>query len=137
MGSAEIYRAVDQVFGIEDSLVVEFERSPGQSWMPLFVKLLPDVIWPSQIEDAIREAIKTELSPRHLPDEIIPVSDIPKTLNGKKLEIPIKRILQGARPEAVDNVDAMANPESLTEYLHYASRRYPATHDGDGGQKTQ
>ncbi len=120
MGSAEIYRAVDQVAQVEESLVVEFSRKPGASYMPLFVKLMPGTAWSISLEEAIRDMIKTTLSPRHLPNAIIPVTDIPKTLNGKKLEIPIKRILMGEPPGTVVNVDAMMNPESLREYIAYS-----------------
>lgn len=119
MGSSEIYRAVAPVSEIEDSLVVEFSRKPGGSYMPLFVKLVPGTPWSASIEDAIRHAIKSALSPRHLPDAMIPVSDIPKTLNGKKLEIPVKRILMGEPVATVVNVDAMMNPECLGEYVTY------------------
>jgi acetoacetyl-CoA synthetase len=120
MGSAEIYSVVDTIWEIEDSLVVEFAVRPGQSLMPLFVKLRGDCEWSLAIADRIRAAIRTTLTPRHLPDAVVPVMEIPKTLNGKKLEVPIKRILSGEDPETVVNVDSMLNPASLSEYVDYA-----------------
>lgn len=120
MGSAEIYRVVDTIWEIEDSLVVEFAVRSGQSFMPLFVKLRGDCEWSLVIADRIRAAIRTTLSPRHVPDAVVPVMEIPKTLNGKKLEVPIKRILSGENPETVVNVDSMLNPASLSEYVDYA-----------------
>lgn len=120
MGSAEVYRVVDTVAEIEDSLVVEFERVPGQSFMPLFVKLRAGAEWSPELEERIRAAIKTTLSPRHVPDALVVVSDIPKTLSNKKLEVPIKRVLQGEPLDQVLNPDAMMNPESLADFVHYA-----------------
>lgn len=120
MGSADIYRAVDTVPEVDDSLVVEFERIAGKSVMPLFVRLKAGISWSGDLESRIRAAIKGQLSPRHVPDRIVPVHDIPKTLNGKKLEVPIKRLLMGQPLERVVNTDAMMNPECLGEYLQFA-----------------
>ncbi len=120
MGTSEIYRAAAQVPEVEDALVVEFSRRAGTSFMPLFVTLMPGVEWSEALEEKIRQAIRAVLSPRYLPDAVVPVHDIPRTLSGKKLEVPIKRILQGEPPGQVLSVDAMANPGSLAEYIRYA-----------------
>lgn len=130
MGTSEIYRAVARVPEVDDALVVEYSPAPGQSFMPLFVSLMPGEHWSQSVSEHIRAAITTALSPRHLPDAIIPVEDIPRTLSGKKLEVPIKRILQGEPAEAVLSVDAMANPECLGEYLRYAEQMRPSTPPG-------
>ncbi|PSR23926.1 MAG: acetoacetate--CoA ligase [Sulfobacillus acidophilus] len=120
MGSSDIYRAVDTVPQVDDSLVVDVEARGGQSFMPLFVKVRSGEVWDESLETAIRTAIRTRLSPRHVPDVIVNVPDIPKTLSGKKLEVPIKKILMGVPTARAVNLDAMANPESLAAYLDYA-----------------
>lgn len=122
MGSSELYRAVDTVGAVEDSLVIEFARRPGTSFMPLFVKLVPGETWSSELEVEIKQVIRQTLSPRHVPDAIVVMQDIPKTLNGKKLEVPVKRLMMGESVARVVNVDAMANPECLAEYVDYAKR---------------
>jgi acetoacetyl-CoA synthetase len=130
MGSSDIYRAVDTVPQVEDSLVVDVEALGGQSFMPLFVKLRAGEQWNESLEQAIRTAIRTRLSPRHLPDVIVSVPDIPKTLSGKKLEVPIKKILMGVPSARAVNQDAMANPESLAAYLDYAHQWQDRIHPG-------
>jgi len=120
MGSSEIYRAVESVPAVEDSLVVDLEGLEGRSFMPLFVKLVPGAVLDEALVAAIKNAIRTRLSPRHVPDVIRAVPDIPKTLNGKKLEVPIRKILQGVPLEKAVNPDAMANPDSLKPFVDYA-----------------
>ena len=122
MGSSDIYRAVQGTQGVQDSLVVDLEGLHGNSFMPLFVQLEPGVTWSNALQTTIRKAIQSALSPRHLPDVIIPVSDIPRTLNGKKLEVPIRRILQGQSVQEAVDPDAMVNPDSLHAFVEYAQR---------------
>ncbi len=133
MGSSEIYRAVESVPAVMDSLVVDLEGLYGMSFMPLFVKLREGETWTPEVKGAVLDAIRTQLSPRHLPDDVIPVPDIPKTLSGKKLEVPIRKILSGTPLAQAVNPDAMSNPESLAAFIAYAEvlrerLRSPAEH---------
>ena len=113
MGSSEIYGVVDELPEILESLVVGFENSKGNYIMPLFVVLKEGLEFDDTLRNKIRSAIRTALSPRHVPDEIYAVSSIPKTLNSKRLEVPVKKILSGVAIEKAVNVDSMMNPESL------------------------
>lgn len=135
MGTAEIYRAVEALPEVLDSLVVDLEYLGRESYMPLFVVLRPgaalDAPSPSvnpdeavpDLASRIKAVIRTALSARHVPDEIIAVPEIPRTLSGKKLELPIRRLLLGEPPEKVLNRDAMGNPASLEWYIDFARRR--------------
>jgi acetoacetyl-CoA synthetase len=120
IGTAEIYRAVEQVPGVADSLIVCCERDDGSFFMPLFVRVAPG----SSLDEALRKRIVTRLredcSPRHVPDRIDAVEAIPYTLTGKKMEIPVRRILMGTPPERAASRDAMANPQALDFFVHYA-----------------
>ncbi len=122
IGTAEIYRALDQIREIRDSLIVNLEKPDGSDWMPLFVALQPG----STLDDALRQQIKKTLrdtySPRHVPDEILLVQDIPYTISGKKMETPVKRILLGQAPEKVFTRDSMKNPESMDFFIALAAR---------------
>ncbi len=112
IGTAEIYRVVEALPEINDSLVV------GQEWkgderVVLFIKLNPGVSLDQPLVDKIKMVIREQCSPRHVPSKIIPIADIPYTINGKKVEVAVKKIIHG---EAVVNQDALANPESLDHY---------------------
>lgn len=113
IGTAEIYRAVDTVAGVKDSLIVNIELPGGGDYMPLFVVMKENQILTADIKDAIKKALRTTYSPRHVPDEIIPVNDIPYTISGKKMEMPVKRILMGRPLEKSVNTGSVKNPESL------------------------
>ncbi len=113
IGTAEIYRAVDTVAGVKDSLIVNIELPGGGDYMPLFVVMKENQVLTAEIKDAIKKALRTTYSPRHVPDEIIPVNDIPYTISGKKMEMPVKRILMGRPLEKSVNTGAVKNPESL------------------------
>jgi acetoacetyl-CoA synthetase len=118
MGTSEFYRVVEGLPEVADSLVVDtgsLEDAVGTMW--LFVVLKPDVTFDTALRRRIKDVLKTELSPRHVPDEIRAVSAVPRTLNGKKLEVPIKRILLGADPETVASRDTLANPAALDELV--------------------
>lgn len=121
LGSAEIYQAVEAVDGITDSLIVDLEYLGRDSFMPLFV-VAPGGLT-DEIKDQINAAIRSSVSPRFLPNEIVEVADIPRTLSGKKLEVPIKKLLLGGDPARVVNRDSMANPESFDIFVAYAKGR--------------
>ncbi len=123
MGTSEIYAAVEALPEVLDSLVVDLEYLGQPSFMPLFVVLRPGHVLDAALVERIRGAIRQGLSPRFLPDEIVQVAQVPRTLSGKKQELPIKKLLLGQPLERVVNRDAMANPECLAWYVDYAARR--------------
>ena len=122
MGSSEIYGVVDELPEITESLIVGFEDSKGRYMMPLFVVLKEGVDFSDALKDKIRNAIRNALSPRHVPDEIYAVLSIPKTLNSKRLEVPVKKILSGTPLDKAVNVDSMMNPESLKFFQELATK---------------
>lgn len=126
MGTAELYRAVEFFPEILDSLVVDLEYLGRDSWMALFLVMRPGVSLDDDLQRRLRAAIKTALSPRHVPDDIIAAPDVPKTLTGKKLELPIKKLLLGTPVDKVATRDALANPESLDWYVEFARNRAKA-----------
>lgn len=117
MGTAEFYRVIEELPEIADSLVVELPRQDTQSELVLFVRLADGATLDDALRGRIRTALRRELSPRHTPDRIFGVTAIPKTLNGKKLEIPVKRLLGGASLAAAVSEGAVADPASLTALL--------------------
>ena len=121
MGSSEIYRAVESLPEIADSLVVDLEMLGRESSMLLFVVLRDGVALDAQLEREIADAIRRQVSPRHVPDEILAVEAIPYTLSGKKMEVPVRRILLGQEPERVANVGAMRNPEAIRVFIDLAA----------------
>ncbi|MHB8396002.1 MAG: acetoacetate--CoA ligase [Thermoplasmataceae archaeon] len=125
MGTGEIYSAVENVEEVQDSLVVGIETEGGGYYMPIFVVLREGITLDDTIRMKIKGAIRKELSPRHVPDEIIQVGGIPKTLNGKKLEIPVKRILLTGKVEGAVSIDSVANPHTLEEYIEISRNRMP------------
>jgi acetoacetyl-CoA synthetase len=120
IGTAEVYRSLLGVNEVEDSLIVNLDLPGGKFFMPLFVKLKGDVPLTRDIEDRIRAQIRNEYSPRHVPDRIYLVHAIPYTLTGKKMEVPVRRILMGVPVEKAANRAAMANVESLDYFVTYA-----------------
>jgi acetoacetyl-CoA synthetase len=136
MGTAEIYRALATMPEIADALVVDVPRAGG-SWMPLFIVLSEGHRCDQRLEAAICARIRAACSPRHVPDAIKPVSDLPRTLSGKALEVPVKRILAGESLEAVVDRDALQNPAALDELLVAASSMSPdAAPTGAAGDGT-
>lgn len=121
MGSAEIYRVVEDVPEILDSLVVDLTELGRQDTLALFVVPREGVTLDLELEGRLRSAIRDQLSPRHVPDRILAISEVPRTLSGKKLEVPVRRLLLGEDAERVINRDAMANPETLEPILAAAS----------------
>jgi acetoacetyl-CoA synthetase len=122
MGSAEIYTVVERLAAVADSLVVGVEHDDGDYYMPLFV-VPADGRDEAELADAIRAAIRGELSPRHVPDEIIVAPAIPRTLTGKKLEVPIKRILQGVDAADAAALGSVDRPEALAWFEAFAAAR--------------
>ena len=117
IGTSEIYRAVDKVKEVKDSLVICLEKSGGEFWMPLFVVMQEGIALTDDIRKKINTAIRSDYSPRHVPDEIIAVPDIPYTISGKKTETPVKKILQGKDPKTVLNTGSLKNPASMDFFL--------------------
>ena len=126
MGTAELYRAVEVLPEVLDSLVVDLEYLGRESWMPLFVVLRPGMALDEPLQQRIRQGIRQALSPRHVPSEIHQVAAIPRTLSGKKMELPIKKLLMGASPDSVMKRDAMANAESIDWFIDFAAQRRSA-----------
>jgi acetoacetyl-CoA synthetase len=120
MGSAEIYLALEKLPQIADSLVVGVELPGGDYWMPLFVVLHEGAMLDDKLRTDILQTIRHAASPRHLPDAIIELPAIPRTLTGKKLEIPVKRILLGQRPEQVVDLGAVDRPDVLADLAQLA-----------------
>jgi acetoacetyl-CoA synthetase len=113
-GTADFYRVVEDMPGILDSLVVDTGGVDGDGRLVLLVVLDENSPLDETLTDRIRRKIRAELSPRHVPDEIHRIHEVPKTLNGKKMEVPVKRILQGTPVNVAASRDAMANPAALT-----------------------
>jgi acetoacetyl-CoA synthetase len=122
MGTAELYRAVESIPQVLDALVVDLEYLGRVSYMPLFVVLRPGADLTEELRQQINERIRTALSPRHVPSEIVAVAAVPRTLSGKKMELPIKKLLLGQPVEQVAHPDAMANPDCLRWYVEFAQR---------------
>jgi acetoacetyl-CoA synthetase len=122
-GTSEIYGVVDGFAEVADSLVIGLEEAGGGYWMPLFVALAPGVVMDAALEARIRSAIRTSLSPRHVPDEILVVPRIPRTLTGKKMEVPVKRLFIGHPLDAVAAAGAVADPEALPAFAALAAAR--------------
>ncbi|MFI6871652.1 acetoacetate--CoA ligase [Nocardia sp. NPDC050406] len=116
MGSADIYQAVEALPEIAEALVLGIEQSDGGYWMPLFVVPAPGVTITGEVRQRINTAIRQDVSPRHVPDEIIAAPGIPHTRTGKKLEVPIKKLLQGADVARVVSPTAIDEPELLDWY---------------------
>jgi acetoacetyl-CoA synthetase len=120
IGTAEIYAVVAGIPEIEDALIVNLDLPGGGFFMPLFVTLAEGQVLDAALEEVIRDRLRREYTPRHVPDRIIQVQQIPATLTGKKMEVPVRKILLGMAPEAAANVNAMANPAALGEFISYA-----------------
>jgi len=122
IGTAEIYRSVEALPEVVESLAVDTEGRAGESVMFLFV--VPDRrgALGKDLEGKIKEKLRQDLSPRYVPDYVVRVAAVPRTLNGKKLEVPVKRIFAGMKPEAALSRDSLANPESVDEYVGLAGR---------------
>jgi len=121
IGTAEVYSALEAVPEVADALVVNVETDDGRSFMPLFVKLADELVLDAALQRKIADRLRRDYTPRHVPDRIVQVPDIPVTLTGKKMEVPVRRILSGVPPDQAANRNAMANPGSLDFYVRYAA----------------
>ena len=136
IGTAEVYAVLGSIQGIDDALIVNLDLPGGGFFMPLFVKLTGDAVLDDALAAQIRQRLREEYTPRHVPDEIVQVPDIPVTLTGKKMEVPVRRILLGAAPDEAANRNAMANPQSLDSFIGYArDRDSPGRQSSHGGQR--
>ena len=124
IGTAEVYRALLGVRAVEDALIVNLDLPGGRFFMPLFVKTRNDVPLDDGIADQIRAQIRRAYSPRHVPDKIIQVNAIPYTLTGKKMEVPVRRILMGVPADEAANRAAMATSEALDYFVEYARSQH-------------
>lgn len=120
IGTAEIYRVVEELPEVRDSLVIDLEYVGRPSFMPLFVVLQSGAGLDAELVDRIKQQIRTKASGRHVPDAVLQVSEIPRTLSGKKMELPVRKLLLGAEPGKVASPDAMQNSSSFAFFVHYA-----------------
>jgi acetoacetyl-CoA synthetase len=132
MGTAEIYRAVESLDEVLHALVVDVPRPGTQGWMPLFVVLREGVELDRELRLRIARRIRERCSPRHVPNEVFAVTDVPRTLSGKVLEVPVKRVLMGRAPEQVAVRDALSNPTSLDWFAELARRISTETEQRSG-----
>ncbi len=122
IGTAEIYRALDRMAEIEDSIIICVDKEKGEFYMPLFVVPDPQITLDDALKAAIKIKIRNECSPRHVPDDIIQISEVPYTISGKKTEAPVKKILMGQAVSGLLNKDALKNPEALDFFIEFAGR---------------
>ncbi len=127
IGTGEIYRIVEAIDGVLDSLVVNVDYPEGASLVVLFVALAPGLELTDELVAHLADRLRLEGSPRHVPDRVERVSAIPYTLTGKKMEIPIKKILLGVPVERAASKDAMANPGALEDFIRLAGIMQPPT----------
>jgi acetoacetyl-CoA synthetase len=123
MGTSEIYRAVLAVPDVVDALVVDVPQPGEESWMPLFVVLREGAVLDDALVAAIRRRVREDCSPRHVPSEVQAIAEVPRTLSGKALEVPVKRILMGEAPERAASRDSLANPAALDHFVELARSR--------------
>jgi acetoacetyl-CoA synthetase len=124
MGTSELYRSILALDDVVDALVVDVPQGEG-SRMTLFVVLRDGAALDDRLESEIRRRIREDCSPRHVPDEVLAAPEIPRTLSGKILEVPVKRLLAGASPDTVASRDSLANPEALDWFARLAGGHGP------------
>ena len=122
MGTSEIYRAVSGIDEVVDALVVDVPKPGTEGWMPLFVVLRDGVELSDELTAEIKRRIREQCSPRHVPNEVFQIAEVPRTLSGKALEVPVKRILMGEAPERAASRDSLANPAALDYFVELAGR---------------
>lgn len=120
MGTAEFYQVVEGIDGVADSLVIDTSAAGSDGRLLLFV-VLDDGVQLDDVREVLRGRIRSELSPRHVPDDIIAVPDVPRTLNGKKCEVPVKRVLAGADPDRAVSAGALQNPAAMEPFVRLAA----------------
>jgi acetoacetyl-CoA synthetase len=122
MGTSEVYRAVASVDEVTDALVVDLPRPGTEGWMPLFVVLREGVELDDELRSELARRIREQCSPRHVPDAVFAIAEVPRTLSGKVLEVPVKRILMGTPPEQAASRDSLANPAALDWFVELAAK---------------
>lgn len=122
IGTSEIYSAVDSIPELSDSIVVCIEKEGGQYFMPLFVVMKEGKLLDEEMKKTIKDRLRRLYSPRHVPDEIYAIPEVPYTISGKKMEAPVKKILMGTDPEKAASRDTMRNPDSLKYFLPFSSK---------------
>ncbi len=120
MGTSEIYRAVLSLDEIADALVVDVPRDGEENWMPLFVVLSEGAELDDELTKRIARAVREQCSPRHVPNEVRAIAEVPRTLSGKVLEVPVKRILMGTDPDKAASRESLANPAALDFFAELA-----------------
>lgn len=120
MGTSEIYRAVESVEGVNDSLVIDVSNEKGKAYMPLFVVLDDGIKLDDTLKSELTKRIRENCSPRHVPNDIFQIEEVPRTLNGKKLEVPIKKLLIGVPVEKAVNKGAMSNPNTIDFFIDFS-----------------
>ncbi len=120
MGTSEIYRAVLSVPEVLDALVIDLPREQTDGWMPLFVVLADGAQLDDELIATIRARVREDCSPRHVPNEVRQIAEVPRTLSGKVLEVPVKRILTGTPPDQAASRESLANPEALDHFVELA-----------------
>lgn len=125
IGTAEIYRAIDTIPDIRDCLIINLEHADGTDWMPLFVTLAPGAALTDELKKHINSTLRAAYSPRHVPDAIIEIPDVPYTISGKKMETPVKKILQRKPLDKAYNRDSMRNPEAMEYFIQMAKTLQP------------
>jgi acetoacetyl-CoA synthetase len=123
MGTSEIYRAVLAIDAVQDALVVDVPQDGQENWMPLFVVMKNGAPLDDDTTTAIRRRIREDCSPRHVPNDVIQIPEIPRTLSGKVLEVPVKRVLMGDAPEKAASRESLANPSAFDWFVDYAASR--------------
>jgi acetoacetyl-CoA synthetase len=126
MGTSELYRIVEDEPEVLDSLVVDLEYLGRESWMTLFVVLREGGLLDDALAERLKRKIRARLSPHHVPTEIVQAPDVPRTLSGKKMEVPVKKLMLGQELAKVANADAMANAGCLKWYRQFAERHLAA-----------
>jgi acetoacetyl-CoA synthetase len=127
LGTGELYAVIEDLDEVLDSLIVHLEDAEGGAGeLVLFVQLGEGVALDDDLRVRIARSLRSALSPRHVPDTIEAVPSIPRTLTGKKLELPVKKILQGAERDDVVRLDSLSDPRSINAFVAYASTRAPA-----------
>jgi acetoacetyl-CoA synthetase len=120
MGTSEIYRAVMSLPEIVDALVVDLPKPGTDGWMSLFVVMPEGASLTDELVEELRRRVREDCSPRYVPDEIREIAEVPRTLSGKVLEVPVKRILMGTAVEDAVSRDSLANPEALDYFVRLA-----------------
>ena len=127
IGTAEIYRTLARLSEVEDSIIVNLDLPNGGFFMPLFVKLAPGLELDAALEQKIRKVLRQDYTPRHVPDKIYQVPSIPTTRTGKKMEVPVRRLLLGTPPEQAGNRNAMSDPDAFDFFVAYARQQHDYT----------